>query len=296
MQATRQTNRFMLLFFLYFMAVSLSSLFIPQMNALSDFEYLLVVYLLSFLPPILLYFIVTKKPLKETLRWKWLGWKNLILVVLLGFAIQPLMNFFSFFSGLFFPNTVESTMDSLYSAGFLPVLFATAILPAFFEELLMRGITLSGYRPLGQWKAALCCALLFGMMHLNAQQFLYAFGAGFLLCLLVQRTGSIFASIIPHFIINGATVFAVFFGGTEAALPADYPSTTMLFLSVSLLALLSLPLLAGLLFLLVKNNPAPCIPASFGSDALPKPRFFTPSIVLVCILYLAFTALPLLLS
>ncbi len=202
MLETRQTNRFALLFFLYFIGVTLGLAFFPPFYSLSYAEQSMLDYVLAFLPPICFYFLFTKKSPRETLRLKPLGWKNLILVVLLSFAVKPLMAFFSYFSQLFFPNPVEASSGAIYSSSFLPMLFTIAVLPAVFEELVMRGIVLSGYRSFGTLKASLATGFLFAMLHLSPQQFLYAFCVGALFCVLVQRTGSIFSSMIPHFLIN----------------------------------------------------------------------------------------------
>lgn len=297
MLETRQTNRFALLFFLYFIGVTLGLAFFPPFYSLSYAEQSTLDYVLAFLPPIYFYFLFTKKSPRKTLRLKPLGWKNLVLVVLLSFAVKPLMAFFSYFSQLFFPNPVEASSDAIYSSSFLPMLFTIAVLPAVFEELVMRGIVLSGYRSFGTLKASLATGFLFAMLHLSPQQFLYAFCVGALFCVLVQRTGSIFSSMIPHFLINADTVIGIFSAGTDTS-AAVSPPATILFIYVSIFALLSLPILAGLLYLFFKVNPLPAEPAAplTEKDPLPKARFFTPSILLLCVVYILLGILPELLS
>ena len=46
--------------------------------------------------------------------------------------------------------------------------------------------------------------LYFGLMHLDGQQFLYAFAMGIVFCYMVYKTNSIFSSIISHFTINSS--------------------------------------------------------------------------------------------
>lgn len=293
MMEAKQTNRFALLFFVYFIGISLGLAFLPAFYSLSYAWQMILDYLLAFLPPVCLYFIITKKSLRETLCLKPLGWKNLLLVLLLSFAVQPLMSFFSYFSQLFFPNPVEASFDAIYSSSFFPMLFTIAVLPAIFEETVMRGILFSGYRSLGALKASLATGLLFGMLHLNPQQFLYAFCVGILFCVLVHRTGSIFSSIIPHFIINATSVVGIFSAGGDAAATVS-PPATLVFLSVSMMALFSFPVFAGLLYLIFKVNPLPAEPVtSFPTEEpLPKARFFTPSVILLCVIYFLLGILP----
>lgn len=297
MLEARQTNRFAFIFFLYFTAASFTLNIFPVFSSFSYVELMIANYTLCFLPFICFYFIFTKKPLRKTLRLNWLGWKNLLLVILLAFAAQPLMMFFSFFTELFFENPVTAVLDFLASSNFFAVLFAIAVMPAVFEEIVMRGIFLSGYRAFHPAKAAFAVAFLFALFHMNPQQFLYTFSFGLLFCIFVHRTNSIFASVIPHFIINSISVFSIFSAESDALMPS--PPMTVLFLSVSLLALLSLPIFAGLLYLFFKINPLPL--PSENKDALtdigleepaPKARFFTPSTILLCIFSLALTFLP----
>ena len=78
--------------------------------------------------------------------------------------------------------------------------------PAITEEITIRGIVLSGYDNKNIYVACIASGLLFGIMHLDPQQFLYATVLGFILALVVRITNSIFASAIIHFIINGTSI------------------------------------------------------------------------------------------
>lgn len=70
----------------------------------------------------------------------------------------------------------------------------------------MRGILLSGYDGVDIKKAMLLNGLFFGMLHLNLQQFLYAFALGALFAYMVRLTDSIIPSMVAHFTINGSQV------------------------------------------------------------------------------------------
>ena len=60
MLETRQTNRFALLFFLFFIGVTLGLAFFPPFYSLSYAEQSMLDYVLAFLPPICFYFLFTK--------------------------------------------------------------------------------------------------------------------------------------------------------------------------------------------------------------------------------------------
>lgn len=220
MTETRRTSFFALLFFIYFIGVSFLMAYLPLASRLSDSAYMLLSQLICFVPPLLAYFKWSKKNVKETLRLNPLGWKNLLLLLSFGISIQPLMSLLSYLTALFFPNPVEQSVGGIQSSGFLVSFVAGAVLPAVFEECFSRGILLSGYHFLGKYKAQFACALLFGLLHLNPQQFPYAFIVGFIFAFLVERTNSIFASILPHMIINGTTIFSIFATSSETVTTA----------------------------------------------------------------------------
>ena len=78
----------------------------------------------------------------------------------------------------------------------------TCMVPAFCEEFLFRGAILTNCLPFGRANAILISALLFGLMHQNAEQILYAFAAGVFLGVVYERTGSIWNCVFLHMINN----------------------------------------------------------------------------------------------
>ena len=81
------------------------------------------------------------------------------------------------------------------------------LVPAFCEEFLFRGAILTNCLPFGRGTAILIRALLFGLMHQNAEQIFYAFGAGLVLGLVYERTGSIWNCVFLHLFNNFLSVF-----------------------------------------------------------------------------------------
>ena len=84
---------------------------------------------------------------------------------------------------------------------FLSVL-CIAIIPAFGEEILFRGAVFSGFKTMGVKKAILLSALLFSLFHMNILQTVYQFIFGIILAIILLMSGSIFATIITHFLNN----------------------------------------------------------------------------------------------
>ncbi|MDR2090256.1 MAG: CPBP family intramembrane metalloprotease [Clostridiales bacterium] len=109
---------------------------------------------------------------------------NYILIQLFGF--KP-----SNGGGTLYPNAGRLILD----------LFLVAALPAVFEELTFRGILLGAYKD-NPKTGVLLSAFLFALMHMNIQQFLYAFVGGIVMGYVVIKTRSIVSSMIIHFCIN----------------------------------------------------------------------------------------------
>lgn len=81
------------------------------------------------------------------------------------------------------------------------------MVPAFCEEFLFRGAILTNCLPFGRGTAVFISAILFGLMHQNAEQIFYAFGAGLVLGLVYERTGSIWNCVLLHMINNFLSTF-----------------------------------------------------------------------------------------
>lgn len=107
-----------------------------------------------------------------------------------------------------FVTTGTGTLTvSLTDGNPLRNLLVYALLPAAAEELLNRGLLLNAYvRTAGRRRAVLLSALLFGLFHMNLDQFAYTFIFGLFLCLVMTATGSIFACIAGHFTLNMISV------------------------------------------------------------------------------------------
>ncbi len=78
----------------------------------------------------------------------------------------------------------------------------TAVVPAVFEELFLRGYVLNLLLPNGKVFAVFTSAVIFMIMHTQVQSFIPVFGAGVLLACLYLYTNNIYVSMALHFINN----------------------------------------------------------------------------------------------
>ncbi|AGK95336.1 CPBP family intramembrane glutamic endopeptidase [Clostridium pasteurianum] len=182
---------------------------------------LVTTQILFLIVPIIIYLLVTKQSPINTLRIKPLKISQLFLVIITGFLVVPVATFLGLITNLVFHNNVNDVFGKMSSLPFWAMLLIIALTPAICEELTMRGAILSGYRKLGISKSAVITGFLFGVLHLNPPQFLYTFALGIILAYIVDATGSIFASMICHFIFNGINVLASWISLKNGSRPQD---------------------------------------------------------------------------
>ncbi len=133
-------------------------------------------------------------------------------------------------------------------------LLLIAVLPAFVEEHLCRGLMLRGItKSSGMWPGIITVALIFAFLHLNPYRLLPTFSLGILLGYIAIRTNSIFPAILGHFMNNSASVLIFRFEdwfekmGWAASEDAAWVPWPWLFIGTALL-------LAGLVLLPRSRN------------------------------------------
>lgn len=196
----------------YFLIIILLQLFLPVSKIFSLFNItdvrlmLFISHTITFIVPAIIYLIVTKQSPKDVLKLNKLYFKDALLIILLAFVCQPIMTFFSLISQFFFENEIGNFMTEIVNSPYIVLLLLVAVLPAITEEITIRGVILSGYENKNIYLSAIITGLLFGIMHLDPQQFLYATVLGFVLALVVRITNTILASSLIHFLINGTSI------------------------------------------------------------------------------------------
>lgn len=177
----------------------------------ADFGIKLFLSNLVFAIPMLVYLCFVEKSFKEKARFKKLSFPNIILCVILFFCIRPVLSFFNAFSMLYSDNVVVTELFNISDeTPFLVGLFAIAVSPAVLEELTYRGGYYNTYRKVRPLGAVLLSGLIFGIIHLNLNQFTYAFVLGCIFALIVEATDTTLSTMIIHFLINCQTILALY--------------------------------------------------------------------------------------
>lgn len=227
---------------IYFLLILLGSIFVPFVLAfvfyfagITDTRIrLMFSHIILFLVPAVIYFVVTKKNVKETLRLNKLHIEDVGIILLISVLTYPLMSCAAMISSMFVENDVGAYISSISSTPYIVMILLFGVMPAITEEVTLRGIVLSGYNNQSKVKASLVTGILFGIFHLDLHQLLYASVLGFVMAYLVRVTNSIFSSVILHFTVNSMSVTLqkiTALGSSAATASADSIDLTALSLS-----------------------------------------------------------------
>lgn len=162
--------------------------------------------------PAVAFLLLQEKTRKEKVRFHWLTWKAILLLMIIAIALELVTIEINIATSFIFSNyTTDAISNDVSSSTFLISLICMAVLPAIFEELSFRGAFFQEYRDAyGAWAGAILSGLLFGLYHMNMRQFVYAFICGVFFALLVEATDSIVSSILMHFMLNAISCIAIY--------------------------------------------------------------------------------------
>ena len=164
---------------------------------------------------------VKPQTLRERLHYNKVKPSTLLYALIFTWLSMPLTTLINAISMLFVDNTVMMLSEQILGVAFPVMLFFMAVVPAFCEETLFRGVVYGGYRKHGdKFVAVLLSGFLFGVMHMNLNQALYAFAIGVLLTLLFEATDSIFPTMLFHFVYNAQSCCLMYF--VEEIMPGFY--------------------------------------------------------------------------
>ena len=197
-----KANIFSLMVNIFMILYGIFGVFIAQIFGSESFITLIISQIVVFIIPFMLYFFISGDSVKDMFKIKKISIANIIIIALISIFIQPILMAISSISSYFFGSSTTDYVSSMKDMPIYMIVLTTAVFPAIFEELTYRGIVFSNLRNKSITKACVFTGLLFGMAHLNGEQFFYAFFMGAVLSYFVYKTGSIFSSIVSHFTIN----------------------------------------------------------------------------------------------
>ena len=164
---------------------------------------------LTFVLTFLIYTKTCKKsPISDSTLSKKTTWQVSLIVALFSIVVLLCsMNFTGMFNALFAlfakPNSSSINLPLDTFPQFLLGVVVLALLPAVCEELLFRGLILSGF--LKKFKPVLAVvlnAILFALIHLSIYSTIHQLILGLVLGMIFVMTGSVFYTMLFHFVNN----------------------------------------------------------------------------------------------
>lgn len=219
--------------------------FLQRMNWLPLRNYgVVLIYLLIFLLPMLIYTKRRGRKAGELLRLHTLSVKYIPFTIVISIAICMIcgvLNVLGYMAlGSLITTDQPTAMFDFSTQNPLMLLITMVILPAVTEEMLIRGVVLSEYEQYGTTRAVMLSALIFALFHANPIHFLSLLVAGICYGLLTLLFDSIYPSLIAH-LFNNAAALMLYYHKDYVAYMLDDP-LFLIFLLVAVFAVLVLAL------------------------------------------------------
>lgn len=120
-----------------------------------------------------------------------------------NFAVSYLITFLELLFDIEFTQGELLEPDSPLAC--VMCVISTAIIPAICEEFAMRCCSLQLLRKYGKSFAVFAVSIVFGLLHGNVIQFIFAFVVGLILGLVTVKTDSIVPAVLIHGLNNGVS-------------------------------------------------------------------------------------------
>ena len=193
-----------------------------------------------FLPTLFLVRLATKTP-KDYLRLR-LPSPSVFIFPMIGiFSLQQLLQIYMIAQEKIplpervvhfinqFKELLEQTYKMLVISNSIPellfVILVVALIPAFVEELLFRGLVQRSFENgLTPMKGVLLTGIIFGVYHLNPFAFIPLALLGMYLGFLTLRANSVWVSVVAHFLNNAGASLAMYLHLDEDAIVTGDPN------------------------------------------------------------------------
>lgn len=172
-------------------------MFIVQMIASTGSAFIAVV----------LYRLISRKRMSETFTKSHVKFTYLLPLIFLGMGAAMAANmmasvFADNISVFGLKNSADHSISTKSSLEMILYIVSTSLIPAFAEELAFRGVFMNVMRKYGDAFAIITSSLMFGAMHGNTTQIIFAFTLGLIFAYIDCKANSIIPSVIVHFLNN----------------------------------------------------------------------------------------------
>ncbi len=185
-------------------------------ETVTDVIYILLTQIVAVGVPCALGFAIRRADFKATFKTNALTQKQGAMCVLLGAFSQPVAILINIPLSIFV-QSIKGEQLSVISrppsdlAEVMMMVLVVGLVPAFFEEFLVRGLVLDSVYKYGTFSAMVVSSLAFALLHNDFSSFLGHLLIGMILAYVVLMTGSVLAAVIVHFSFNVCGVFLDYF-------------------------------------------------------------------------------------
>lgn len=166
---------------------------------------------LIFIIPSFAFVIVTRTKPRDLFKFRRIKISTVLMTVLFTFLCMPLVSVVNLASQFFVENAVQANSTTFLMMPFSATFLIIAVYAPVCEELIFRGITYESLRRgRNVFQAMYLSAIFFGLAHMNFNQAAYALLLGIILVMLREATGSLWATILMHFLFNAWNVLLMY--------------------------------------------------------------------------------------
>ncbi len=194
--------------------------FIPQFKSLGVSEnpyiFAIVVNVLAYALPTAFYCILRGRKLMPSMRFRFPKFTSLLYIfhttvfIVCGVALLSVLGY-KMAPEAFSGTSITSNASFAMSGGFfneIYIIFAFAVIPAFAEEILFRGVVLTEYEKNGVILASVMSALMFAMSHFSLPRLPVYIFSGLVLSAAVFATRSLITAIAIHAVNNIVVIYS----------------------------------------------------------------------------------------
>lgn len=181
-----------------------------------DFVYIIIAQFFAVGLPCLMTALVEKADFKREFNFKKIKSKDILYSILMGVSLQPvamvanvpLQSLTIKLKGELSP-AVAASPQNLWQV--VAMMLVVCLVPAFFEELLVRGMVLNSVKKYGMSKAIVITSVIFALLHNDLSSFVGLVVLGLACGFGVLMTGSVFSGMLTHFAFNATGVMMDYF-------------------------------------------------------------------------------------
>ncbi|MHB1354435.1 MAG: CPBP family glutamic-type intramembrane protease [Anaerolineae bacterium] len=187
--------------------------------------------------PALIYLLIARLPMRQTLQLRWPGWNLVLLTLFLATGMWIIAIWWGTLAGKVIGYNLPVPPDFYprEPGAMLLLMSALALFAPVCEEVLFRGILLRGYERSGAVRAILASGLIFAGFHLSPLRFVALLPMAMMLGFIAWRCRSLILAIILHAVYNGISGGISLLSGLRPDLPLERSLLTPLTLAAGVI-------------------------------------------------------------